>query len=231
MPDEGQVPEACEFDLIETLRWTPSAGFYLLDEHVARLRGSAAELGFRCKEDDIRGRLARAVEPRTKEMLRVRLTLARNGSVTVGAEPLLPPTPGVCWRLAYASARFASRDPLLRHKTTRRAFLEDALGEAQRRVGADETLFLNERDELCEGARSNLFVAESGVLLTPPVACGLLPGVLRGRLLREGRAREAILRPSDLAGDAEVYMGNSVRGLLRAILVEQAPGGGNEGSA
>jgi 4-amino-4-deoxychorismate lyase len=223
MPHQGEIFDGRDFELIETLRWTRPAGFYLLDEHVARLSQSAAALGFRCEEYDVRGALARVVEGRTEDTLRVRLTLARGGALAIGAEPLSLPQPGARWRLAYATTRFDSKDPLLRHKTTRRGFLEEALAEAQRRVGAEEVLFLNERDEICEGARSNLFVAENGVLKTPPVACGLLPGTLRGLLLREGRAREAVLRPPDLEGDAEVYMGNSVRGLVRAILVREAP--------
>jgi 4-amino-4-deoxychorismate lyase len=220
MPHQGEILEGRDFELIETLRWTRPVGFYLLDEHVARLSRSAAALGFRCDEFDVRGALAEAVRGRTEDTLRVRLTLGRDGALAVGAEPLS--LPGARWRLAYAPVRFDSKDPLLRHKTTRRGFLEEAFAEAQRRVGAEEVVFLNERDELCEGARSNLFVAENGVLKTPPTACGLLPGTLRGLLLREGRAREAILRPADLEGDAEVYMGNSVRGLVRALLVGEA---------
>jgi branched-subunit amino acid aminotransferase/4-amino-4-deoxychorismate lyase len=219
MPHQGEILDRLDFELIETLRWTRPAGFTLLEEHVARLGRSAAALGFRCDERDVRGALARAVDGRSEDTLRVRLTLGRGGALAVDAAPLSLPEPGARWRLAYATARFDSKDLLLRHKTTRRGFLEEALAEAQRRVGAEEVLFLNERDELCEGARSNLFVAGNGVLNTPPVACGLLPGTLRELLLREGRAREAVLRPADLEGEAEVYMGNSVRGLVRAILI------------
>jgi 4-amino-4-deoxychorismate lyase len=108
-----------------------------------------AQLGFRCEEQDLRVGLAQAVEARTEEALRVRLTLRRDGVVAIHAEPLTLPRPGTRWRLAYASARFDSKDPLLRHKKTRRALLEEALATAQQLVGADETLFLNERDELC----------------------------------------------------------------------------------
>ena len=85
------------------------------------------------------------------------------------------------------------------------------------RSDADEVLFLNERDEVCEGARANVFLAREGVLLTPPLSSGLLPGTLRAHLLREGRAREAVLRLADFEG-AEFYMGNSVRGLVRGAL-------------
>jgi hypothetical protein len=103
MPNQGEIPEGCEFELIETLRWTRSAGLYLLEEHVARLRQSAAQL--RCEEQDLRVGLARSVEARTEETLRVRLALRREGVVAINAEPLTLPRPGTRWRLAYAAAR------------------------------------------------------------------------------------------------------------------------------
>ena len=56
------------------------------------------------------------------------------------------------------------------------------------------------------------------VLLTPPLASGLLPGTLRARLLAEGRAREEYLSLEDFEG-REFFMGNSVRGLVRATLL------------
>jgi 4-amino-4-deoxychorismate lyase len=55
-----------------------------------------------------------------------------------------------------------------------------------------------------------------GVLLTPPVSCGLLPGVLRGELLESGEAREAVLTEGDLRRAKAVFAGNSLRGLIRA---------------
>ena len=54
------------------------------------------------------------------------------------------------------------------------------------------------------------------MLLTPPLRRGLLPGILRGRLIEDGRAIEADVRVADLAGG--FLIGNSVRGLLRARL-------------
>ena len=83
------------------------------------------------------------------------------------------------------------------------------------RLKTDEVLFLNERGELAEGARSNVFVRRKGVLLTPPLAAGLLPGRLREELLAKGEAVEATLTEADLQG--EVYFGNSLRGLVRAV--------------
>ena len=79
-------------------------------------------------------------------------------------------------------------------------------------------LFLNDRGELTEGSRTNLFVERGGRLLTPPVSCGLLNGTLRQELLdtRPGEVVEAVLRPEDLASAERIYLGNSVRGLVAA---------------
>jgi para-aminobenzoate synthetase/4-amino-4-deoxychorismate lyase len=79
---------------------------------------------------------------------------------------------------------------------------------------------VNERDELTEGARTNLFIDRTGLLLTPPVSAGLLDGVLRRRLLREGKAREAALRLEDLMQADAVFVGNGLRGLVRVELID-----------
>ena len=77
-----------------------------------------------------------------------------------------------------------------------------------------DVVFLNERGEVAEGARSNVFLRRDGVFLTPPLSSGALPGVLRSELLSAGAAREQVLMPADLE-NGELWMGNAVRGLLR----------------
>jgi para-aminobenzoate synthetase/4-amino-4-deoxychorismate lyase len=83
--------------------------------------------------------------------------------------------------------------------------------------GFDEVLFANEKGELTEGAISNLFIERAGKLLTPPLACGLLPGVYRRHLLEtRTNAEERVLTLADLHTADAVYLCNSVRG-LRAV--------------
>jgi branched-subunit amino acid aminotransferase/4-amino-4-deoxychorismate lyase len=149
--------------------------------------------------------------------LRIRLVLSRDGAIETAATPIDPVPPETVWRVALAERRFSSADPMLRHKTTRRALYEDALADAQKRLGADEVLFLNERDEFCESARCTLFIPKGDILLTPPLSCGLLPGTLRAHLIASGRAQEAVLRLPD--APPEFRLGNSVRGLVRARLM------------
>ncbi len=221
MSDQGALSDGREndFGLIETLLWTRSEGFHLLSEHLARLAASSAALGFAHDEARVRDALNAAVANAVSASLRVRLVLARDGAIEISVTPIEPISRDTVWRAALARPRFSSADPLLRHKTTRRALYEDALAEAAQRCGADEVLFLNERGELCEAARCNLFVPQGEILLTPPLSCGILPGTLRAALIAQGRARESILRLEDISG-CEFFLGNSVRGLVRARLVE-----------
>ena len=202
-----------DFGLIETLLWTREEGFFLLSEHLRRLGASASTLGFPFDEPRLRSALEEAVRFAAAERLRLRLVLTREGAHELGLEAVAPNPPATVWRVALAKRRFVSAEPMLRHKTTRRDIYEEELA----RSGADEVLFLNERDEVCEGARTNVFLAQGDALLTPPLASGLLPGTLRARLLAEGRAREDYLALEDFEG-REFFMGNSVRGLVRARL-------------
>jgi 4-amino-4-deoxychorismate lyase len=219
MSAQGALPDGPDdFGLIETLLWTPSDGFWLVEGHFARMAASATALGIAFAPEGFAAALAQASAGEQTEALRVRLVLKRGGGFEVSATPFGADPPEKIWRVAVALTKRDSRDALLRHKTTRRAHYEDALAAC----GADEVIFLNERGEVCEGARTNLFVERGGVLLTPPVSSGLLPGVFRAKLLEERRAREAVLRLADL--DGRFFIGNALRGLLPAQLVSSASG-------
>jgi para-aminobenzoate synthetase/4-amino-4-deoxychorismate lyase len=106
-----------------------------------------------------------------------------------------------------------SSDFRLRHKTTDRRFYD----RARQEDGAYETIFVDADGRLTEGSRTSIFVERDGRLLTPPASRGLIPGILRAKLIDEGRAEEADLTPADLA--TGFFVGNIVRGLIPARLV------------
>ncbi len=143
---------------------------------------------------------------------RLRLTLDREGGLAVTEGPLVPVAGP--WRLGLAEARLQSGDPWLRVKTTRRAAYDHA--RAALPAGLDEAVFLNERGEVCDATITTLFFDAGTGLCTPPLSCGLLPGVLREHLLETGACREAILQGTDL-GRVRLWVGNSLRGLIPAI--------------
>lgn len=203
--------------LIETFRFEPEEGFVHLDLHRARMRRSADALSLPFEDGRFDEALARA--PRSEGSRRVRMELGWDGRMTLTHAPFAPLAEETVWRVALAERRLSSNNPLIRHKTSRRAVYDSARGEYPIER-ADEVLLLNERGEICEGTITSLFLPDgAGRLLTPPLSCGLLAGVLREQLIAEGRAREEIIRPLDLAG-RPFFVGNSLRGLIAARIVE-----------
>ena len=219
MPAEGALRDgtAAGFELIETLRWEPEEGFVRLDRHLARLYASAHALGFVADPQAIGEALKQCQGERVP--LRVRLTLAPDGKVNATTAPFEPLPADTVWTLRIAGARLDADDPLIRHKTTRRAVYEAARAEFPREK-ADEVLLLNQRGEVCEGTITNVFIdIGEPMLVTPALGCGLLPGVLRGEMIEQAKAREAVLAEADLRAAKALYAGNSLRGLVRARLV------------
>ncbi|MGE5769609.1 MAG: aminotransferase class IV [Betaproteobacteria bacterium] len=202
--------------LIETMR-REGGSYPLLSGHLARLRRSAAWFGFPLDEEAV----VRALAAQPAEgSWRIRLTLDKAGTVAVGAAPLAA-EPAVA-RLASLSAdRIDSRDPLRSHKTTSRQLYDAALRSLPAGSPVFDVLFVNERGEIAEGARTNVFVERGGILLTPPLASGALPGVLRAELLANGQATESVLFPEDLANG--FCLGNALRGLVPATLAGSPP--------
>jgi len=202
--------------LIETLKWTPEEGFWLLGRHLARLLASAAYFGLAVDGAEATMLLLEESKAWTGPM-RVRLTLSETG-MEITAVPL-PKNPEK-FRFIIAPETLDSTSVWLAHKTTNRAFYDAPRIAAHEAFGVDEVVFTNERGELTEGSITNLFVERGSRLLTPALSSGLLPGTLRAELLESGRAEEAILTLADLAAAEAIWLGNSVRGLIRAELFQ-----------
>jgi len=134
----------------------------------------------------------------------------------------IPDKPPDEYRAAISDKRTSSTDAFLYHKTTNRG-LYDAEYAKYSAMGFFDVLFTNERGEVTEGAVTNVFIKKAGALYTPPVKCGLLNGVFRRDfLLKHPECREKVLTVDDLYAADEVYLTNSVRGMVRVGLAERA---------
>jgi para-aminobenzoate synthetase/4-amino-4-deoxychorismate lyase len=208
---ERFLRRACpDYELLETLLWRRGR-YWLLAEHLARLGDSAAALGFRFTPQSVRAALDEAARDFGTGRWRVRLRLAMDGTVAIDAETVVRQRgPLAC---ALAAQPVHSANPWLRHKTTRREFY-DGLA----RSGVFDTLLFNERGEVTEFTRGNLVVSLGGRLLTPALACGLLPGAFRAALLARGTVKEAVLTLADIAAADRLWFVNSLRGALPVVL-------------
>ena len=224
--------------LLETLRHSSTDGFFLIEGHLRRLRASAAVLGGGRRVPDPET-LCQALEAEarhwpTGEASRVRLLLAPSGELRVErvALPggLAHPEIGRLSAAAPVLVRLDSEavpraDPTLRHKSTARGQYDAArtragVGEG----GVFDVLMHNAEGELTECSIANVAVeTEAGDWRTPPVACGLLAGVMREALLArgsspgEGALTEGVVTLAELHEALRAgrrLMGfNSVRGL------------------
>jgi para-aminobenzoate synthetase/4-amino-4-deoxychorismate lyase len=210
---------ANEFELLETMHATRAEACRYLDLHLRRLRSSAAYFGFKYDEAAVRDHIQKECAALAPGMPhRMRLALKQDGTWSIQTSPLAPLQTPV--KIVLARENTVSDDLFLRHKTTVRARYDAAWREAEVQ-GAFDMLFCNERGEVTEGGRSSLFVKLDGRWYTPPLAAGLLPGVMRAVLLADPAwaATERSLTLDDLRRAQEVVVCNALRGVLDATIV------------
>jgi para-aminobenzoate synthetase/4-amino-4-deoxychorismate lyase len=202
------------FELLETMRFEPGAGVRHLDRHLARLGASASYFRFAFDEDDLRAALERAVSSAPARPCRVRLSLAREGTVRVASTALEPEAEPV--RIAVDTVPQDPRDVFLFHKTSRRERYREATA---RHPDADDVLLVNDRGEVTESTIANVAVRLEGRWWTPPLEAGLLPGIGREVAIEDGRLAERPIPIAEVLASDEVALVSDTRGWRRAALM------------
>ena len=208
----GRVDTHADFHLLETMLYDNK--IIHLEEHIARLTRSAAELGFKLNRDEVINSLRSVVGPRQ----RLRLLLSREGIVTL-EKYLFPAQDQQMLRVTFAKAPLDSETPRLFHKTTDREIYNRAKAAVP---DADEVILWNTRGEVTESTIANVVAKIGGQLVTPPVRCGLLPGTMRAALLKRGKIHEGVITCDDLRAAKEIFLINSLRGWMPAEIIREA---------
>jgi para-aminobenzoate synthetase/4-amino-4-deoxychorismate lyase len=212
-------------ELFETMRATRANGVAHRARHRARLGASAAELGFAFDAaafDACVDRALAALPGSTPPAAawRLRVGLCFDGTLSVTPGPLAPLRDGGAGtRVLLAPEALPVVRPLARHKTSAREAYDAGIRAAEAE-GAFDALFFDTEDRLLEGGRSNVFVRLGGRWFTPPLADGVLPGVMRGVLLDDPAwdARERTLTRDDVLRAEALVVCNALRGPLAATL-------------
>ena len=191
-----------DFELFETM-YADQDGVRHLALHLARLEASARYFGFAFGTPEL---------PALAAPTRVRLSVDQSGIFNIQSAPLVPLDLPV--RVLLADDATQSDDLFLRHKSSVRTRY-DAAWRAAEAQGAFDMLFFNERGELTEGGRSNVLVKIDGEWFTPPLSCGVLPGIMRSVLA----AKERIITRAELLAAQEVMVCNSLRGAMPALVI------------
>lgn len=211
--------EAPQFSLLETMLWTPEEGFFLREKHVARLLDSSDYFDFPftrrsgvtppLQQKEIIETYLDEIPSEFTSPHRVRLLLDKDGNLSREAKPFQSSDDQHPLKVALAKTPVNSNDVFLFHKTTKREVYDSARRDFP---GCDDVLLYNESGELTEFTIGNLVVEMDGTFHTPPVSCGLLPGLFRAHLLESDQVKEKVIRVDELGGCKNVFRVNSVRG-------------------
>ena len=200
------------FHLIETLR-LDRGEYWLLQGHLQRMVDAAGHFGFSCDLAMVASALEKNAQRYPTGVWRTRLLLMRDGQVAIETHPL-PPNPERVDVVLAASAIDGTHE-FLQYKTSERGIYAPHVPKSEDEF---DTLLFNERDELTEFTRGNVVIELDGRRVTPPLSCGLLPGVLRQSMLHNGEVMERVVKRSELTSTTGLWFANSLRGLLPARL-------------
>jgi len=196
-----------QFSLLETMLWTPEAGFYLLDKHLARVVDSANYFDISISKEKLDEYLNR-ISSKFTSAQRVRLLLDQSGILESEVVPFQPTQMDQSLNVCLAKEPINSGNVFLFHKTTQRDVYESALSDFS---GADDVLLYNELGELTEFTIGNLVVELDGKLFTPPISCGVLSGTFRTHLLETGQVVERTIPIQQLKDCTSIFRVNSIR--------------------
>jgi len=201
-----------EFQLIETMLFNRKIQY--LDFHMKRLKSSANYFDFLFPEKKIIEKLKK-ITKRLKGKWKVRLLLGKTGQLTLECSPL------DVWsgeyRITISKIRIDNQNAFYFHKTTNRKLYNEELKKV-RKSGYYDVIFLNKREEVTEGAITNIYIRKKDIIYTPPIECGLLNGTIRQAFLKKNKVRERVLKLKDLYSADGIYISNSIIGFQEAEL-------------
>jgi branched-chain amino acid aminotransferase len=200
--DEGLLRGDGVFEVIRLYEGRPFA----LDDHLARMERSAANLRLPADVAALRSEVEGLLERAGPVEALLRLVITRGGRRLALIEPL----PGHPPAIRLATVTFAPTRVLDGIKSLSYAGNMLATRLAKER-GADEALLVTPHGRVLEGPTSTFMWASGGTLRTPPLGEHILDSITRRLLLEELEIAEETCTLDDLAGADEAFLTSTVR--------------------
>lgn len=228
--DHGLTVGDGVFETIKTINGEPFA----LTRHLDRLRTSAQGMLLPLPDEHVVTHGINQVLGRESfpiGRLRVTWTAGAGGAGSKRAEVMAPtliithheakPWPESA-KVAIVKWPRSDRSPLVHLKTI--SYAENVLALAQAQAdGADEAIFFNYSDHLCEGTGSNVIVRVRDQWLTPALECGALAGITRALAIKWCGVEEAFITREEFVRADEVVLASSTRDLQPVSMVDGRP--------
>lgn len=202
-----------DFHLLESIL-LEDGQFFLLEEHLNRLKSSAHYFAFPFDLENINKTLNNIAKHNNQGKFKVRFLLSEKGEIEIDTQFISPPNTPL--KVTLSDEPLNKNNPFLYHKTTNRSVYSRFQAKYK---DFFDVLLWNENGELTEFTNGNVVLEIEGVLWTPPISSGLLAGTFRESLIKEGKIHEKTLTTADLEKSSNIWFINSVRRWLKVQLI------------
>ena len=202
-----------KFDLVETMLWKPDKKILLKKDHLKRLSNSALFFNRELNFDKAEILLNSISE---KKPQKIRLLLNDKSQLFFEKTSIDLSDNNNTLKIKLSKNCINSSNIFLQHKTTNRSVYEYSKKDLD---NYDDVLLWNEKNEITECCIYNIAIYKKGRWVTPPLKCGLLPGIMRAELIKQNKIYEEIIYVSDLTSNTKIMLFNSVRGCKSAVLI------------
>ena len=201
------------FEIFETMKYEDGE-IKFLNEHFRRMKSVSDYFLFRFPKKRIMKRIEKTIsELDQRHSKKIRLLLNKWGKIKIEASDLSESFDRVS--VIISQSKILSTDRFKYFKTTNRN-LYDKEYSAYKSKGYYEVLYLNEKNELAEGSRSNIFLKKDNQWFTPPLYSGALPGIYRKYFINNNiNAFEKSIKIDDLRNADGLILTNALRGEIR----------------
>ncbi len=201
------------FEIFETMRYE-NGSIKFISEHLNRMKIASDYFLFKYNYKNIVVELEKSILTLDKNVVKkIKLSLTKWGEIKIEISDITEINDEVS--MIISESRINSGDPFRYFKTTNRKLYDDEYS-IFKSDGFYEVLYLNEREEVTEGSRSNIFLRKGNSWFTPPSTAGILPGIFRKYfMLTNSDVSEKSLRIEDLIKADELILTNALRGDIK----------------
>ncbi len=212
-----------KFNLIETVLWDKNIlddqvsqnGFFLLKYHLQRLQKSAEYFNFQFDKSLIEKELKNTCQKLNKKFkYKIKILLSKNGNYKIFAKRIIQSNNNLK-KIILSNKIVNNSNIFLYHKTTNRNFYDNEYIKYKKQ-GYFDVLFKNQKNQITETSRANIFLEVDGNLITPAKSCGLLEGTYRRFILETKKnVFQKNIYEKDLYNAENIFVTNSVIGIKK----------------
>ncbi len=214
------------YGLFETIRCEEGVPLFF-EDHYKRLTKSASELKmpFPVEKAEVKEWIIKTLKVNNLEKGRIKIILSKRiENEDEKFNVLIQSNPLDILSESYTLISKNVKEIFYPHKITSR--MEYHVGfKSALEAGFNDTLYINEKNEITECSRSNIFLVQEDRIITPSLDSGILPGITRAKIIEVLKStnmpiEEKKVQTSFLNKVKEVFVTNAIIGVMPVSMIK-----------